>query len=146
ISRRHLIVMSGLAAGTTLLTRRPLFAGQDEIMSATANTKEEYTMAQATAAGAVRPFRVNVPEAGLTELRRRVNATRWPERETVTNTSQGVPLETIQGLARHWGTAYNWRKCEAKLNALPQFMTAIDGLDIHFIHVRSKHANALPLI
>jgi pimeloyl-ACP methyl ester carboxylesterase len=145
ISRRHLIVMSGLSAGATLLARRPLFAGQKGIMSTTASTKEVYAMAQTTAS-AVRSFRVNVPEAELTELRRRINATRWPERETVTDASQGVQLATIRGLARNWGTDYNWRTCEAKLNALPQFMTEIDGLDIHFIHVRSKHANALPLI
>jgi pimeloyl-ACP methyl ester carboxylesterase len=95
---------------------------------------------------AIRPFHVNVPEAELTELRRRINATRWPERETVTDASQGVQLATIQKLARYWATDYDWRKVEAKLNALPQFMTEIDGLDIHFIHVRSKHENALPLI
>jgi pimeloyl-ACP methyl ester carboxylesterase len=95
---------------------------------------------------AVRPFQVNVPKADLAEMRRRINATRWPERETVANESQGVPLELIQGLARYWGTDYDWRKCEAKLNALPNFMTQIDGLDIHFIHVRSKNENALPII
>jgi pimeloyl-ACP methyl ester carboxylesterase len=95
---------------------------------------------------AIRPFRVNIPEAELTELRRRIKATRWPERETVTDESQGVQLATIQELARYWATDYDWRKVEAKLNALPQFMTEIDGLDIHFIHVRSKHENALPLI
>ena len=95
---------------------------------------------------AIRPFHVNVPEAELTELRRRINATRWPERETVTDATQGVQLATIQALARYWATEYDWRKIEAKLNALPQFITEIDGLDIHFIHVRSKHENALPLI
>src|SRR5262245_38987930 len=95
---------------------------------------------------AIRPFRVNVPEAELTELRRRINATRWPERETVTDRSQGVQLGTIQELARYWANAHDWRKVEARLNALPQFMTDIDGLDIHFIHVRSRHDNALPLI
>ena len=95
---------------------------------------------------AIRPFHVNVPEAELTELRRRIKATRWPERETVTDASQGVQLATIQALARYWATEYDWRKVEAKLNALPQFITEIDGLDIHFIHVRSKHENALPLI
>jgi pimeloyl-ACP methyl ester carboxylesterase len=95
---------------------------------------------------AIRPFHVNVPEAELTELRRRINATRWPERETVTDASQGVQLATIQELARYWATEYDWRKCEAKLNALPQFITEIDGLDIHFIHVRSEHEDALPLI
>jgi hypothetical protein len=94
----------------------------------------------------IRPFSVNVPEAELTELRRRINATRWPERETVTDVSQGVQLATMQKLARYWATDYDWRKVESKLNALPQFITNIDGLDIHFIHVRSKHENALPLI
>jgi hypothetical protein len=94
----------------------------------------------------IRPFNVNVPEEELTELHRRINATRWPERETVTNASQGVQLTTIQKLAGYWTTDYDWRKCEAKLKALPQFITEIDGLDIHFIHVRSKHENALPLI
>ena len=94
----------------------------------------------------IREFHVNVPEAELIELRRRVNATRWPDRETVTDASQGVQLATMQKLARYWGTEYDWRKVEAKLNALPMFMTVIDGLDIHFIHVRSKHENALPLI
>ncbi len=95
---------------------------------------------------AIRPFHVNVPEAELTDLRRRINATKFPERETVTDASQGVQLATIQALARYWGTDYDWRKIEAKLNTLPQFITEIDGLDIHFIHVRSKHENALPLI
>src|SRR5438874_1054521 len=95
---------------------------------------------------AIRPFQVKVLEAELTELRRRINATKWPERETVTDASQGVQLATIQALARYWASNYDWRKVEAKLNALPQFITEIDGLDIHFIHVRSKHENALPLI
>ena len=95
---------------------------------------------------AIRPFHVNVPEAELTELRRRIDATRWPERETVGDASQGVQLATVQQLARYWATEYDWRKCEAKLNALPNFITEIDGLDVHFIHVRSKHDNALPLI
>ena len=95
---------------------------------------------------AIRPFHINFPEAELTELRRRINATKWPERETVADASQGVQLATIQKLARYWATDYDWRKCEARLNALPHFITEIDGLDIHFIHVRSKHENALPLI
>jgi pimeloyl-ACP methyl ester carboxylesterase len=94
----------------------------------------------------VRPFRVDFPEADLAELRRRINATRWPDRETVTDASQGVQFATMQKLARYWATDYDWRKCEAKLMALPHFTTEIDGLDIHFIHVRSKHENALPLI
>jgi len=94
----------------------------------------------------VRPFHVNVPEAELADLRSRVNAAKWPGRETVTDDSQGVPLAMMQELARYWASDYDWRKCEARLNALPQFMTEIDGLDIHFIHVRSDHADALPLI
>ena len=96
---------------------------------------------------AVRPFpQLNVPEAELTDLRRRINATRWPESETVTDDSQGVRLAMMQELARYWGTEYDWRRCERKLNALPNFVTEIDGLDIHFIHVRSQHEDALPLI
>ena len=101
---------------------------------------------QAADKNAIRPFHVNFPEAELTELRRRIKATKWPERETVADASQGVQLATMQKLARYWATEYDWRKCEAKLNALPHFITEIDGLDIHFIHVRSKHENALPLI
>src|SRR6185436_4405153 len=95
---------------------------------------------------AIRPFQVNVPEADLADLRRRIAATRWPEKETVADTSQGVPLKALQDLARYWASDYDWRKCEAKLNALPQFTTEIDGLAIHFIHVRSKHKGALPVI
>jgi pimeloyl-ACP methyl ester carboxylesterase len=95
---------------------------------------------------AVHPFHVDVPEAELTELRRRISTTRWPERETVTDESQGVQLAMMQELARHWATDYDWRKVETRLNAVPQFITNIDGLDIHFIHVRSKHKEALPLI
>src|SRR3989454_3811331 len=92
---------------------------------------------------AVRPFRINVPEEALVDLRRRIAATRWPDRETVTDRSQGAQLAKIQELVRYWGTDYDWRKVEATLNALPQFLTEIDGLDIHFIHVRSRHKNAL---
>ncbi len=94
---------------------------------------------------AIRPFNVNVPESELTELRRRINATKWPERETVADATQGVQLATIQALASYWAKEYDWRKIEAKLNERPQFITEIDGLDIHFIHVRSKHEYALPL-
>jgi pimeloyl-ACP methyl ester carboxylesterase len=95
---------------------------------------------------AIRPFRINVPEEDLVELRRRIVATRWPERETVADDSQGVQFATTQQLARYWGTDYDFRRLEAQLNALPQFLTEIDGLDMHFIHVRSKHDDALPLI
>ncbi|PRY04099.1 epoxide hydrolase family protein [Paraburkholderia sp. BL25I1N1] len=95
---------------------------------------------------AVRPLRIHVPESQLTDLRRRIKGTRWPDREIVADDSQGVPLAMIQELARHWSTDYDWRKVEAKLNALPNFVTEIDGVDIHFIHVRSKHDNAMPLV
>jgi pimeloyl-ACP methyl ester carboxylesterase len=95
---------------------------------------------------AIRPFRINVPEQDLVDLRRRLAATRWPEKQTTDDDSQGVRLETIQHLVRQWQTEYDWRKIEARLNALPQFITEIDGIDIHFIHVRSRHENALPLI
>ena len=96
---------------------------------------------------AIRPFKVpSVPEAELLELRRRIVATRFPDRETVTDATQGVQLATVENLARYWATEYDWRKCEAQLQALPHFITEIDGLDIHFIHVRSKHEDALPLI
>ncbi len=102
---------------------------------------------QASDKTAIHPFHVrNVPVSELTELRRRIKAAKWPERETVPDASQGVQLATMQALARYWAKDYDWRKIEAKMNALPQFMTEIDGLDIHFIHVRSKHENALPLI
>ena len=111
-------------------------------MTQTSTTQDK----QAADKTAIRPFHVNVPEAELTELRRRINATKWPERELVADATQGVQLATMQALARYWGTEYDWRKVEARLNALPQFITEIDGLDIHFIHVRSKHENALPLI
>ncbi|WP_321965269.1 epoxide hydrolase [Paraburkholderia sp. J7] len=95
---------------------------------------------------AIRPFRVSVADAELVDLRRRIRATKWPEHETVQDASQGVQLATIQAVARYWATEYDWRKVETKLNSLPQFVTEIDGVDIHFIHVRSKHKNALPLI
>ncbi len=103
------------------------------------------TVAQETAK-AIRPFHVDVPDEALAEMRRRIAATVWPERETVRDSSQGVPLETMQALAQYWATSYDWRACEARLNALPQFVTEIDGLDIHFLHVRSRHENALPLV
>ena len=115
---------------------------------AAAGTASLFPAYQAAAAtnDALRPFRITVPEEALVDLRRRLAATRWPDKETVADESQGVQLATMQQLAEYWQTGYDWRKCEAKLNALPQFLTEIDGLDIHFIHVRSKHENALPLI
>lgn len=130
------------------LTRRTFIAG-----SAAALSTGPFVAAaaggdvpQAGSETAIRPFKINVPKAKLDELRRRIAATQWPENETVPDESQGVPLATMQNLARYWASDYDWRKCEAKLNALPQFITEIDGLDIHFIHVRSKHSGALPLI
>ena len=106
-------------------------------------------MSDTTTAGAesaVRPFRIEVPQGEIDELRRRISAARWPTRELVADRSQGVQLAAIQNLARYWTTEYDWRRCEARLNALPQFKTEIDGLDIHFIPVESAHENALPLI
>jgi pimeloyl-ACP methyl ester carboxylesterase len=102
--------------------------------------------AEAAKDDAIRPFRADIPEEGLVELRERLKTTRWPDRETVADESQGVRLKTVQQLVQYWRTDYDWRKVEARLNALPQFITEIDGVDIHFIHVRSKHENALPLI
>src|SRR5579862_5848499 len=105
-------------------------------------TVAETTMTELT----THPFQIHIPEEDLVDLRRRIAATRWPDRETVTDDSQGVRLATTQALARYWATEHDWRKVEARLNALPQFITEIDGLDIHFIHVRSQHEHALPLI
>jgi pimeloyl-ACP methyl ester carboxylesterase len=111
------------------------------------STDVDYAEAPAGAGvGGIRPFKVGFSDDDLVDLRRRIVATRWPERETVADDSQGVQLATLQALARYWASDYDWRRCEARLNALPQFMTEIDGLNIHFIHVRSKHENALPLI
>jgi hypothetical protein len=128
---------------TSSLNRRNLLG------TAAAAVAASLTPGNARAAGeetAVRPFRINIPNETLADLRRRLTATRWPDRETVSDDSQGVPLATMQELARQWATDYDWRKVEARLNALPQFMTEIDGLEIHFLHVRSKHENAFPLI
>src|SRR5262249_12516750 len=103
-------------------------------------------MTAVESASEIRPFHVDVLEEELADLRRRIAATRWPEKETVADQSQAVQLRTIEELARYWGTDYDFRSFEARLNALPQFITEIDGLDIHFIHVKSPHENALPLI
>jgi pimeloyl-ACP methyl ester carboxylesterase len=110
------------------------------------DSKSPAPSAAATEGGAIRPFNFKASEAALSDLRRRIETTQWPEKETVTDASQGVQLATTQKLARYWANEYDWRKCEARLNALPNFTTEIDGLDIHFIHVRSKHEKALPLI
>src|SRR5712671_2819810 len=126
--RRRLLGVAtmGIAAGTASLLPSQLAAGP--------------------AGDAVRPFRISVPDRQLVDLRRRIAATRWPDQETVNDRSQGVQLAELQELMRYWGTDYDWRKAEAKLNALPQFITTIDDVDIHFIHVRSRHPNAMPLI
>jgi pimeloyl-ACP methyl ester carboxylesterase len=102
--------------------------------------------ALAATSDAIRPFRIDIPDDALADMRKRINATRWPDRETVSDLSQGIQLGKLQQLTRYWGTQYDWRKIEAKMNALPQFITEIGGIDIHFIHVRSKHSNALPVI
>jgi hypothetical protein len=127
--------------------RNPAFHG--ERFDHEAKIKESHmsvTTEESAGGTAIRPFTIDFPEAEVEALRARIAATRWPERETVADESEGVPLATIQELAGYWATDHDWRKCEAKLNALPQFLTEIDGIDIHFIHVRSDHENALPLI
>jgi pimeloyl-ACP methyl ester carboxylesterase len=124
-------------------TRRDVLAGTAALGAASLLSTD---LRGATGAEEIRPFRVNVPQEDIAELRRRTLATRWPEKELVSDPSQGVQFATTRNLAQYWATDYDWRKVEAKLNALPQFITEIDGLDIHFIHVRSQHANALPLI
>ena len=148
-SRRWLLKASstlGLAAAFGRAMIGEAFADLQSNAAQNENAVTQTSAAQSADNTAIRPFQVNVPETELTELRRRINSTRWPDRETVSDESQGAPLATIQELARYWATEYDWRKIEAKLNALPQFITEIHGLDIHFIHVRSKHENALPLI
>jgi pimeloyl-ACP methyl ester carboxylesterase len=137
--RTVLATVAAAGAFSLVLLAAPCYAQ-------TATEKETTVAPRETTTTAIRPFHVHVPDEALVDLRRRINATKWPERETVTDASQGVQLATIQALARYWATDYDWRKCEATLNALPQFITEIDGLDIHFIHVRSTHDNALPLI
>jgi pimeloyl-ACP methyl ester carboxylesterase len=109
-------------------------------------SREERSTENTVTPPGVRPFRIEVPEEDLDDLRRRIGATRWPSKELVEDRSQGVQLATLQELARYWASDYDWRECEAKLNALPQFTTEIDGVDVHFIHVKSPHKNALPLI
>ena len=147
LSRRRFIasatalIVSPSAFALPDFTRTMSSSGTDAIVVAAASVPR-----QASDDERVRPFTVRVPEAQLVDLRRRIAATKWPSRELVTDASQGVQLATMRELARTWQTDYSWRKFEAKLNALPQFMTTIDGVDIHFIHVRSKHRNALPVI
>jgi pimeloyl-ACP methyl ester carboxylesterase len=128
-SRRSVLAASAAAGAASLLSAGPTIAAE-----------------KASEDNAIRPFSFHAPEAKLADLRRRINATIWPEREQVTDASQGVQLATAQALARYWATDYDWRKVEARINALPNSITEIDGLDIHFIHVRSRHENALPMI
>jgi pimeloyl-ACP methyl ester carboxylesterase len=137
-SRRRFIGVAAAAAIAGSLSRLAFADTNQAITEVTKSSGGDKT--------AIRRLRVHAPESQLIDLKRRINATRWPERETVTDASQGVQLATMQKLARYWATDYDWRKVEARLNALPQFVTEIDGLDIHFIHVRSKDANALPVI
>ena len=127
-------------------TRRDLLVAAAAAGASSGFPSAARATSETSADESIRPFHVRIPDEALVDLRRRIAATRWPDRETVGDESQGVQLASIQEVARYWGTDYDWRKCEAKLNALPQFVTEIDGLDIHFIHVRSKHENALPLI
>jgi pimeloyl-ACP methyl ester carboxylesterase len=132
-----------MSATSSSLDRRGFLASSAAVGAATLLP----AAARAGAEGdAIRPFRIDVPEDQLVDLRRRVLATRWPDKETVGDRSQGTQLASLQELVRYWGSGHDWRKAEARLNALPQFMTTIEGLDIHFIHVRSRHPNALPVI
>jgi len=139
INRRHFCGTAAATLAASAFTLPSLlFPKRSLAMNAVAQTASDAT--------AVRPFQMSFPQADLAELRRRVKATIFPDRETVADATQGVQLATVQNLAQYWANEYDWRKCEAKLNSLPQFLTEIDGLDIHFIHVRSKHKNALPMI
>ena len=141
-----------LAIAATLAFALFAFPTAGHSQNITSSGTESIAVAQAFATQrasedrSIRPFKVQVPQAALDDLRRRINATRWPDKETVDDRSQGTQLAKLQELVRYWGTDYDWRKVEAKLNSLPQFVTTIDGLDIHFIHVRSRHPNALPVI
>jgi pimeloyl-ACP methyl ester carboxylesterase len=130
------------AAQTAPVNPRTSARGISTTQPATVGT----TVAPDTQPNAIRPFRAHIPQEAIVDLRRRIAATRWPDKETVADQSQGAQLAKLQELVRYWGNGYDWRKAEAKLNALPQFMTNIDGVDIHFIHVRSRHPNALPVI
>jgi pimeloyl-ACP methyl ester carboxylesterase len=142
-TRRRILAASGAAGVTSLL---PVHLATEGSTRPIQRSSQRDSDMGTTNAGAIRSFTFQAPQAKLDELRRRIAATQWPERETVADQSQGVPLATMQELAHHWATDYDWRKAEARLGTLPQFVTVIDGLDIHFIHVRSKHENALPLI
>src|SRR5215467_13355677 len=135
----------GLTATATAVLLA-LSAGGARLSAQAATAAYPAVAAAADTRTAIRPFRVNVSDADLADLRHRLLATRWPDKETVADRSQGVQLEKLQALVRYWSTGYDWRKVEARLNALPQFITNIDGVDFHFIHFRSRHPHALPLI
>src|ERR1700678_1377937 len=126
-------------------SRRAVLAAVAAVGASSALQTVAHASSHYFAPDAIRPFRIEIPEDALVDLRRRIAGTRWPERETVADQSQGVQLATLQALANYWAADYNWRQIEARLNAFPRFVTEIDGLDIHFIHVRSNQANALPL-
>src|ERR1700735_2045313 len=155
VSLRHFLLWSTPIERSTTMrddmstpTRRSLIAGSAAIGFGLAMHSDLGVAETAAGGGAssIRPFHVSFPEKALTDLRQRVLAAKWPDRETVSDATQGVQLATMQALAHYWGTSYDWRKVEARLNALPMFITTINGLDIHFIHVRSRHENALPMI
>jgi pimeloyl-ACP methyl ester carboxylesterase len=156
IGRRHRLATFALvgAIGSFLFTAAahaeatsPAVGGVETVVQAPASSNPDAAAAAPTADDtSIRPFQIHVFDEALADLRRRIAATKWPKRETVTDASQGVQLATMRELARYWQTDYDWRRVEARLNALPQFTTNIDGLDIHFIHVRSKHQNALPVV
>ena len=142
-TRRGVLVSAAAAGGASVFFARLAAAGD----APTGEPSKQGGSSMGTAKdNAIRPFTFNASDEALADLRRRIVATKWPERETVADTTQGVQLATMQELARYWGTDYDWRKVEARLKALPQFVTEIDGLDIHFIHVRSTNENALPMI
>jgi pimeloyl-ACP methyl ester carboxylesterase len=140
-TRRAVLATSAAAGAVSLLPRLVDSAGD-----ALAQPSNQGESQMATKAEEIRPFQIHFPDEALVDLKKRVAATRWPDKETVSDESQGVQLATSQKLARYWMTEHDWRKCEAKLNAVPNFITEIDGLDIHFIHIRSQHENALPMI
>jgi pimeloyl-ACP methyl ester carboxylesterase len=136
------LILATRIEAQTMTTPQPVTTNDLAIISTSVGVKERIAPKDTS----IRPFHVHIAQEALTDLKRRINATRWPDKETVSDQSQGAQLAKLQGLLRYWGTDYDWRKAEAKLNALPQFTTNIDGLDIHFIHVKSKEKNALPMI
>jgi hypothetical protein len=144
--RSTLLAATAAALACGLVVFSTANRGETVAISAPASSVAQASSSQiASEDRSIRSFKVQVPQAALDDLRRRINATRWPDRETVADRSQGTQLAKLQELVRYWGTDYDWRKVEAQLNALPQFITTIDGLDIHFIHLRSRHPNSLPV-